>query len=316
MKIADSYSVIVIPKDRAKVRRWVISKERVLGTVALVMGFILFTAAVSMGLVHYRHEVIATEDLRNRGRQYETERGRVLARLNELEDVVSQNEQLATKLEAIVGINNSKGIQVGVGGEGKELPIQSSFKLASLDASFMQKKADLFDETQLKTFDLKAIDLAEEAKDVGGRLKEVYRFNPDAAYFWTAIPTVWPLRGWVTSEFGIRRSPLSGGRQLHEGIDIASPYGSPVMATGDGVVTFAGRQGGLGNKIIIDHGYGLATVYGHNSQILVKEGDRVTRGTLIARVGSTGRSTGPHCHYEVLVNGVPVDPTRYILEQL
>jgi murein DD-endopeptidase MepM/ murein hydrolase activator NlpD len=99
-------------------------------------------------------------------------------------------------------------------------------------------------------------------------------------------------------------------------MDIASPYGAPVVATGDGVVTFSGRHGGLGNKIIVDHGYGLATVYGHNSKIVVKEGDRVQRGTIIAYIGSTGRSTGPHLHYEVLVSGIPVDPLRYILEQL
>lgn len=317
IKFADSYSVIVIPKDRARVRRWIVSRQRLVGTLLMSLGCLVFTFSVSVGLIHYRHQYLATEDLRQRGHQYEKERVRVLARLNELEDVVNQNEKLAGKLETIVGINTTgKAIQVGMGGDSRELP-SKSFKLASLDTSAMQRNsADLFDETTLKTFDLKTIDLSEEAKEVGGRLKEVYRFNPDAAYFWTSIPTVWPLRGWVTSEFGLRRSPLSGGRQLHEGIDIAGPYGTVVMATGDGVVTFAGHQGGLGNKVIIDHGYGLATVYGHNSQILVKEGDRVTRGTVIAKVGSTGRSTGPHCHYEILVNGVPVDPTKYILEQL
>ncbi|MDO8528010.1 MAG: M23 family metallopeptidase [Deltaproteobacteria bacterium] len=317
MKIAESYSVIVIPKDRAHVKRWVISRERVVAVLSAVAGFAVFTTVICYGLLHYRQEYLATEDLRQRGRQYEKERVRVLARLGELEDVVNQNEQLASKLETIVGINTTgQGVQVGMNGDGKEFSRPSSLKLASVDPNAMQNTADVFDETSLKAFDLKAIDLGEEAKDIGKRLKEVYRFNPDTAYFWTAVPTVWPIRGWVTSNFGSRRSPMTGGRQFHEGIDIASPYGSPVTATGDGVVTFAGRQGGLGNKVIVDHGYGLVTVYGHNSKLMVKEGAHVTRGTIIAQIGSTGRSTGPHVHYEVLVNGVPVDPVRYILEQL
>ncbi len=315
MKIAESYSLILIPKDRAKVRRWVISRQRVLGIFGLVGAAVLFTISVSLGLVHYRQEYLATEDLRNRGRQYEKERVRVLARLSDLEDIVTQNSTLASKLENIVGINTSPGIQVGVGGMDHNR--EASLKMASVDPATLQNKADIFDETSLKAFNLKAIDLSEEAKSVGERLKEVYKFNPDTAYFWSAIPTIVPLRGgWVTSDFGWRRSPISGGRQLHEGVDIASPYGAPVMAAGDGIVTFAGRHGGLGNKVIVDHGYGLITVYGHNSQILVKEGEHIKRGMMIARVGSTGRSTGPHLHYEVLVNGVPVDPLHYILEQL
>lgn len=309
MKIADSYSVIIIPRDRAGVKRWVVSKQRVLGTLGLVLGFILFTSVVCVGLVHYRHEYFATNELRTKGEQYQKERVRVLARLNELESVVNQNEQFASKLETIVGLNQGKQAQA----EGHR---KSPFQLAAIDPSTLPGENAIFDETALKTFNLKTIDLTEEAKEVGQRLKEVYKANPDASYFWTSIPTVWPLRGWVTSDFGWRRSPISGGRQLHEGMDIASPYGTPVFASGDGVVTFAGRHGGLGNNIIVDHGYGLATVYGHNSQILVKEGDQVKRGTVIARVGSTGRSTGPHLHYEVLVNGIPVDPSQFILEQL
>ena len=146
------------------------------------------------------------------------------------------------------------------------------------------------------------------------RLERVYNFNHEAGYFWSAMPTIWPVRGWVTSDFGVRRSPLSGHRELHAGLDIAGPSGSAVYAPGEGVVTFSGRHGGYGNMVIIDHGYGVATLYGHNSKLLVKEGDRVRRGDLIARLGSTGRSTGPHVHYEVLIDGVPVNPEKYVLE--
>lgn len=316
MKIADSYSVIVIPKDRAGVQRLVVSKERLFAMAGVVFGFILFTAVVCAGLLHYRREHVATAELRNKGRQYQKERVRVLSRLNELEEIVGQNEQFAAKLETLVGLNQGKQIQMGVGGYERDGHRKSPFQLASVDLSAPFDASTIFDETALKAFNLKTIDLTEEAKDMGRRFMGAYKANPDASYFWTSVPTVWPLRGWVTSDFGWRRSPISGGRQLHEGMDIASPHGTPVVASGDGVVTFAGRHGGLGNKVVVDHGYGVATVYGHNSQILVKDGDSVKRGMVIARVGSTGRSTGPHLHYEVLVNGIPVDPTLFILEQL
>lgn len=316
MKIAESYSVIVIPRDRAKVRRWVFSRERILGVLGLSAGFVIFTLALFLGFLHYQQAYFATSELRNRGEQYEKERVQVLARLDELEMVVNDNEQIVSKLEVVTGLQPPSGIMVGIGGEAiSQRP--SVFKLASLEPKGSPlSDTQIFDETTLRSYNLRAIDLVEEAKETGNRLKEIYEFNGEAQYFWSALPTISPVRGWVTSDFGLRRSPLSGRRQLHEGVDIASPYGSVVVATGDGMVTLAGRHGGLGKKLMIDHGFGLTTVYGHSSEILVREGEKVKRGQIVAKVGSTGRSTGPHLHYEVLVNGIPVDPRRFILEQL
>lgn len=309
MRIAESYSVIVIPKDRAKVRRWIVSRDRIVGTLVFLLGLGLFTTALGVGFLHYQRAYVATAELRERGKQYEKERLQVLSHLNELESQVEQNEQLVSRLETVVGIPSLAGISVGVGGE---------TRLAALDTSLGKAvgEAELFDETALRAYNLRSIDLIEESKEVGARLKDVYQFSGDAEYFWTSVPTIAPTRGWVTSDFGLRRSPLTGRRQLHEGVDIASSYGSAVIVTGDGVVTFAGRYGGLGQKIVVDHGYGLTSVYGHNSQLLVAQGDRVARGQVIARVGSSGRSTGPHLHYEILVNGIPIDPRRFMLEQL
>lgn len=314
MKIAQSYSVIVIPKDKAGIKRWVVSRERIMGMICLSLGLVLFSLGVSLGLLHYHEESVATEELRLHGRQYEKERAQVMARLSELELVVSQNEQLAAKLEEIVGVKKDKIASLGLSGKKEDL--KSVFQLAALNTSKAQNAAGVFDERTLKIYNLKTIDLTEEAKDTAKRLQNVYKFSADANYFWSTVPTATPVRGWVTSDFGMRRSPLTGARQLHQGMDIASPFGSVVKASGDGVVTFAGHRGGLGNEVVVDHGYGLTSVYGHNSALLVQQGERVTRGQTIARVGSSGRSTGPHLHYEVLVNGVPVNPRRFILERL
>ncbi len=127
------------------------------------------------------------------------------------------------------------------------------------------------------------------------------------------IPTLWPCSGYVASGFGWRRDPVIPGRyEFHEGIDIAAPYGTPVYAAASGKVIAAWWNGGYGRTVIIDHGNGLRTVYAHLLKIDVKVGQVVKKGQKIGEVGSTGRSTGPHLHFEVRVWGVPVDPMRYL----
>ncbi len=127
-----------------------------------------------------------------------------------------------------------------------------------------------------------------------------------------AKPSIRPARGRITSRYGYRKSPFGSKREFHQGLDIAAPRGTPVVATGAGVVTFAQWRSGYGNTVIIDHGYGFKTFYGHNSSLKVKVGQRVGKGELIALMGSTGRSTGSHVHYEVHVNGKPQNPANYM----
>jgi hypothetical protein len=129
-----------------------------------------------------------------------------------------------------------------------------------------------------------------------------------------AIPDGWPLTtgGVVTSTFGMRRHPISGRRSMHMGIDIAGKHGADIVAMADGLVIFSGRKSGYGKIVEIRHPNGLETRYAHNSQNLVTEGDLVTKGEVIAKLGSTGRSTGPHVHFEVRRNGEALDPMRYL----
>lgn len=126
-------------------------------------------------------------------------------------------------------------------------------------------------------------------------------------------PSIWPAKGAVTSGFGWRVSPFGGSTELHQGVDIASDAGTPVVATADGEIVQSGWWGDYGNLVQIDHGNGLATFYGHNAQLLVRVGQTVLKGQVIAYAGSTGRSTGPHVHYEVRRNGAAVDPWRYLV---
>ena len=128
-----------------------------------------------------------------------------------------------------------------------------------------------------------------------------------------STPAIQPVNGWITSGFGYRTSPFTGKKVFHNALDIANQEGTPVSAPANGIITFVGQKRLLGNLIIIDHGFGMVTKYGHLQKILKKRGETVKRGEIIGLVGSTGRTTGPHLHYEVQLNGVPVNPKRYII---
>lgn len=130
---------------------------------------------------------------------------------------------------------------------------------------------------------------------------------------WSATPSIWPTDGFLSSAFSYaRKHPILGSFRPHFGVDISARSGNKVVATADGVVTFAGWRSGSGNHVEIDHGYGLTTSYSHNAKLLVRSSERLRRGTPIGLVGSTGFSLGPHVHYEVHQSGQPVDPTKFI----
>jgi murein DD-endopeptidase MepM/ murein hydrolase activator NlpD len=128
-----------------------------------------------------------------------------------------------------------------------------------------------------------------------------------------STPSIRPASGWVTSRFSYRTSPFTGRREFHNALDIANRTGSPIIAPADGKVTFAGRRWLLGNVVEINHGYGFTTRYAHCKEFKTKKGERVKRGATIALMGNTGRSTGPHLHYQIRLNGVLVNPEKYII---
>jgi len=154
--------------------------------------------------------------------------------------------------------------------------------------------------------------LSEDAAYREQSFNEILSFLREQKSILAATPSIWPVRGWVTSEFGMRQSPFSAGLEFHNGIDIATRKGREVVSPADGLILEASYSAREGNYIRIDHGHGYSTYYCHLNKIVIKEGTRVKRGDLIGHVGSTGRSTGPHLHYTVLVNNVPVNPRRYL----
>jgi murein DD-endopeptidase MepM/ murein hydrolase activator NlpD len=145
-------------------------------------------------------------------------------------------------------------------------------------------------------------------------IHELDQFLLDKDSYLKSTPTLLPTKGWITSYYGPRISPTSRRLRMHEGIDIGARTGTPIVASADGIVLYAGTKPGFGKFVHIDHGYGVETFYAHAKRLHTKKGRRVRRGDFIARIGNTGSSTGPHLHYEIRVNGTPVDPLYYVLD--
>ena len=143
---------------------------------------------------------------------------------------------------------------------------------------------------------------------------ELHKFFKNQKSMLASTPSIWPVRGWISSRFGYRVSPFTNQKEFHSGLDICTRKKTPITAPADGVISTIGLNHGYGRILTVNHGYGLKTRYGHLDKVLVKKGQYIKRGQKIAHVGNSGRTTGPHLHYEVYLNGVPVNPFRYILD--
>ncbi len=222
-----------------------------------------------------------------------------------------------------VGGAETSAIGRGPAGMGAMMPTQGAIGAAEQDTVFF--KGPTPDETtgevaaeQARDYASLAIRIDTAVQDVGIReqgVLELWENLSERQNLLAATPSIKPVRGWFTSKFGYRISPFTSKPVMHAGLDIAASPGSPIFAPADGIVSFAGYDPGYGKLVSIDHGYGVVTRFGHTSQIYVELGQKIKRRDIIAAVGSTGRSTGPHLHYEVRVNDVPVDATNYILDE-
>jgi murein DD-endopeptidase MepM/ murein hydrolase activator NlpD len=212
---------------------------------------------------------------------------------------------LASQITAIYGLHTAH--------TGKTAPALSPTVASDTDMSTgfsQQAYAKSLDEfTELRTTALEGRESGLQlARDTGG-----FGLEPEDA---GGGPTLWPVLGRVTSSFGERQDPFNGEGAFHAGIDIATGYGEPVRAPGDALVIKAGPAGGYGREIILDHGAGISTIYGHLSGYAITAGQTVKRGQIIGYVGSAGRSTGPHLHYEVRIRDTPVNPHKYLRETM
>jgi murein DD-endopeptidase MepM/ murein hydrolase activator NlpD len=216
--------------------------------------------------------------------------------LADLRSRLAEFETKATKFAMLAGVEDPQSQQMAAGG--------SSFDLKGLSP----KASQAVIESEINTL-----------KERSGALQDTFRVL-DVAFqkqslLLSSTPSIYPVHGLLGNGYGWRRDPFTGMRDFHQGLDLVAPIGTKVVAPADGIVTKVGQSGGFGNSIFVSHGYGIITRYGHLSGFNVKIGQRVKRGDVIGMVGSTGRSTGPHLHYELLVHQRNVDPIKYILEE-
>ncbi|MGB5157015.1 M23 family metallopeptidase [Desulfobacterium sp. N47] len=205
------------------------------------------------------------------------------------------------KIRAAAKIKNKKNKRFfGIGGSNPDA-IDTTIALTERHNSLMREMHD----------QVAGINFAANRQKEG--FKSILSFFEEQRNLLAISPSIRPAFGSITSTFGYRTSPFTGSREFHKGVDIAAPEGTPIVATANGIVSETGYIGGLGNAIVINHGHGILTYYGHTSKVLKSPGSFVKRGEIIARIGNTGRSTGPHVHYEVHLNGVPVNPSNYLL---
>ena len=274
------YAFIVSKTSRSRsyVRRISIHKRWVKAS-ALVVAFLFCAAAY--GVYGLTREAIhqRTEEENNRLR-IENERQR--QKLQKLENRVDAIEDASRRLSEISGV-----VTDGDGAEG---------------TSPLGAGGPALDAASVETLEARAERLAMELQVYEAALKERAR-----------VPSLWPVEGESTDSFGYRGNPFGGGgAEFHPGKDIAAPRGTPVFAPADGRVVEAGWKNGYGQTVVLDHGNGMTTRYGHLSKIEVAAGEELRRGEQLGQVGSTGRSTGPHLHYEVRIAEMPVNPERYL----
>ena len=287
---AKKFTVLIIPEGSHRVRRYVLERPVMRAIVAMSL---VLVAAFSVAMWDYARTKIDESELyrlrvENQTQMRELQRLALnLADLRKEMVVLAQND---AKVRVMAKLAGPKGdLMNGVGGP---LEVDSGSGISEL-----QRQIDSI---------RMAIDLRRDSQE------EVQGFLNDQRSFLGATPQGWPVKGWLTSTFGMRKSPFSGRMKMHEGLDVAARTGTPVYTTADGVVSRAETAAGYGKLVVIDHGYGYRTYYGHNSKIYVKVGQRVKRGDKITAVGNTGTSTGSHLHYEVRMNGVPLNPHKFI----
>jgi len=295
-------TVIIIPESGSSVRQFTFSR-----TFIAILGCIVLLCVTAVPFFVYDYwKLKATLPSRHAlEREVADQRAQIQAfakKINGLKSDIVAMREFEEKIRDLADVEKSEqgDAILGVGGPTPE----------DLDASMplTEKHHGLMREMHAQVEDLQ--DTLTVHKETLGELHEYLETRQSML---VSTPTIQPTTGWRSSGFGYRTSPFTGRREFHQGLDIATRSGTSVVAPADGTVTFVGSKGGLGKTVIVDHGYGMVTRYGHLKKSLVKRGTHIKRGDEIGLVGNTGRSTAPHLHYEVHLNGIPVNPSKYIL---
>jgi murein DD-endopeptidase MepM/ murein hydrolase activator NlpD len=283
------FTVLVLRHSGPRFRKVRVSYAFV-GTAALVaLTLTLAGLYAPRLLVRVQERSVAIDRLEHENDRLRGEREAFEGALSEMSDQLGSFEASASVLAKELGVGDLPSERAAAGGPGAELPARQRFWFDG-EVRALQSRTNTLD----RSFD---------------QLGESFRERMDHL---AATPNVMPVEGWFSHGFGWRKDPFSGKREFHRGIDIVAPANTKILAPADGVVSRAGRFPQLGKSLDMAHGFGYVTRYAHLNELLVRPGDRVSRGDVLGLVGSTGRSTGPHLHYEVFRDGRRVNPWNYL----
>ncbi|MEK6682103.1 MAG: peptidoglycan DD-metalloendopeptidase family protein [Nitrospirota bacterium] len=305
MKLKKSYTILILPNPKDKPYRFIFTKRALNYMIASAVFLIALFLYMGGSYIVMAGKVWELESLRKITKTQKLQIQTFASNIDELKKQMSRLNEFDTKLRVITNLNtpSKDNTQIlGLGGP-KEVDLNN---VASLDEK-MREEA-------LKKMQGDLTKLQSEALKQEASFQEITDFMKERNSMWASTPSIWPVKGWLTSGFGNRMSPFTGNWAMHNGIDVAARMDTPVIAPAAGIVIKEGFDTGLGKMLKIDHGYGLNTTYGHLSKTKVTAGQKIKRGQIIAFVGNTGYSTGPHLHYEVHVNNIPVNPSKYILD--
>ncbi len=302
IKGKDYVTFIFLPGPNARVRILNISKSMIKSVLISVAGILIASVYFLYEYNDVKGKVLEMQSMREELMKQKVQVQNFALDLIDYKRQMFLMRDLDAKIRRVVNLESRDKAQLflGLGGT-DELGLQNLTTMG-------EKRQD----EALREMHQELTQLQVAASEQETSLQTLIEYFEDKRSLYASTPSVWPVRGWVNSPFGNRISPFTGKIQFHEGIDIAAEIGTPVIAPADGVVIRAGLDAGYGNMVELSHGYGLKTLFGHNSRLNVTPGQHVKRGDIIAYSGNTGSSTGPHVHYEVLVNGLPVNPLRYL----
>ncbi|PYQ12562.1 MAG: hypothetical protein DMH00_05640 [Acidobacteria bacterium] len=289
------YTIMIVPHAAEKSRRVRVSKNLVVAMGGFLGALLLAGVLLPHFVLRTTYLSWVTSRLASQNAELKKTTEGIDIALNDLRAKMSDFEARATEMGTALGVAKLPLTHQAAAGGGLDLHSLSPEEGARFvqgELSVLRKRSENLQDS------LKLLDAA---------------YAKQAAYL-ASTPSILPVRGLYGNGYGWRKDPFTGEPDFHQGLDIAAAPGTKVLAPADGIVTLAGPSGGYGNFIVLSHGYGMVTHYGHLQAFTVRPGQRVRRGDVIGYVGSTGRSTGPHLHYEVVVHQRAVDPTRYILD--
>ena len=298
----EHFSILIFGSKTSKTRHLKIRKKTFKIALYLMAFALLSTTFFFCDYIQVKKKAFELARLRQETQSQKSQLHFFSAKVEDLEKQLSKLKDFDKKIRILANLERGQETNalMGMGGPSPS-DIRDKLKREKDDQGLIQ---------QMRT-DIERLQSEAVSQEVS--LSELEKKLQASKEILIHTPSVWPTLGWVTSGFGFRTNPFTGLTQMHEGVDISNRVGTLILAPAEGIISDIGNDLVHGRIVVISHGFAMTSRYSHLSKVLVKTGQKVKRGDKVAEVGMTGKTTGPHLHYEVRLNGIPVNPMRYIL---